>query len=79
MGTPTSMESHVGCSSFQPGELHDKINKDRGFPQLHLVDLINNGVPAAERKCCWQSKGTQRFLATGPPSEETFPPPEHTQ
>lgn len=71
MGTPTSMESHVGCSSFQPGKLHDEVNKDRDFSQVHLVDLINNSVPATKRKCCWQSKGRQRFMATGLSSERT--------
>lgn len=71
MGTPTSLESHVGRSSFHPGKFHDKVNEDRDFPQLHLVDLINHSVPAAKRKCCWQSKGRQRFMATGLSSGRT--------
>lgn len=46
MARPTSVESHVGCSSFHPGKLHNKVNKDRDFSQVHLVDFINNSVSA---------------------------------
>ena len=59
MARPTSMESHVGHSSFHPGKLHNKVNKDRDFSQVHLVDFINNSVSTTKRKCCWQIKQTK--------------------
>ena len=54
------MESHVGCSTFHPGQFCDEIDQDAVLIALYLVDFIYGRIPILETNKQRQNNSKQK-------------------